>query len=246
MDFMKFSRKPYILAITAILALPSLQSCLSNDNANLDYSDLEPSAIVTVKPVVSEEGDYFYFQLNDREKLWPVDNSVLPYDGKEVRAFVKYDETDMPSDVDPDIYAKAVKVQWMDSILTKKTVACQPDDDKYEINGKYGSDPVEIFNDWMTNVEDGYLTLHFFTKVGNSGISHELNLLTGRNADDPYEVFFAHNAHGDGAFLNGQGIVAFRLEDLPDTEGETVTLTLKYNSFDGVKSVKFDYRTRED
>ena len=247
MDFMKFSRKPYILAITAILALPSLQSCLSNDNANLDYSDQEPSAIVTVKPVVSEEGDYFYFQLNDREKLWPVDNSILPYDGKEVRAFVKYDETDMPSDVDPDIYAKAVKVQWMDSILTKKTVACQPDDDKYEISGKYGSDPVEIFNDWMTNVEDGYLTLHFFTLFDNTGISHELNLLLGLNPDDPYEVYFKHNAHGDNPSKQGEGFVAFCLKDLPDTGGETVDLTLKFDTFSGkTETVKFKYRTRDD
>ena len=246
MDFMKFSRKPYILAITAILALPSLQSCLSNDNANLDYSDLEPSAIVTVKPVVSEEGDYFYFQLNDREKLWPVDNSVLPYDGKEVRAFVKYDETDMPSDVDPDIYAKAVKVQWMDSILTKKTVACRPDDDKYEISGKYGSDPVEIVADWVTIAEDGYLTLRFRTVWNDPGRKHFVNLISTENPDDPYEVEFRHNAYGDAyGQQTGDGLVAFRLDSLPDTEGKTVKLTLKWQSFTGEKSVQFDYCTRQ-
>ena len=98
----------------------------------------------------------------------------------------------------------------------------------------------------MTNVEDGYLTLHFITRWGNSGIKHELNLVTGLNEEDPYEVRFAHNAHGDGTYYEGDGIVAFSLKDLPDTKGETVKLTLKFESFSGEKTVKFDYCTRAD
>ena len=41
-------------------------------------------------------------------------------------------------------------------------------------------------------------------------------------------------------------MVAFRLDGLPDTQGETVKLTLRFDSFSGEKTVKFDYRTRVD
>ena len=37
----------------------------------------------------------------------------------------------------------------------------------------------------------------------------------------------------------------FRLSDLPDTEGKTVKLTLKYKSFSGEKSIQFDYCSRK-
>ena len=231
------------MAIAAALAIPVFQSCL-NDSHDYD-SILTPSAIVTVKPVTGDGEDYFYFQLNDKEKLWPLDNSRLPYKGKEVRAFVKFTETDMPEDVDKNVYSKAVKVEWMDSILTKAAVAYE-EEENVSIEQKYGDDPVEIFADWMTNVEDGYLTLHFYTLWGNSGIKHELNLVTGLNEEDPYEVRFTHNAFGDGTYYEGDGIVAFSLKNLPDTKGETVKLTLKFDSFSGEKTAQFDYCTRED
>ena len=118
---MKTTLKTKFLAMAAVLALPVFQSCLSN-NDDYDYSILSPDAIVTVKPVVNDGADYFYLQLNDEEKLWPLDNSSLPYKEKEMRAFVNFTETDMPSDVKGEGYSKAVKINWMDSILTKKTV----------------------------------------------------------------------------------------------------------------------------
>ena len=100
--------------------------------------------------------------------------------------------------------------------------------------------------DVKAELKDGYLTIHFGTYWGNTGIKHEVNLLTGLNADDPYEVYFKHNAHGDVNHAPGDGFVAFRLEDLLDTGGETVELTLKFDSFSGVKTAKFNYKTRVD
>lgn len=238
---MKHFTKNTLLAAAAV-ALTLFQSCDSND-MDYDYSLMFPNAIVTVKPVTDGEKEYFYLQLNDEEKLWPEDNSYHPYKDKEVRAFVNFTETEMPAGVEG--YSKAVKVNWLDSILTKRTVLFE-EDENITVSQKYGNDPVEIYKDYWTNVEDGYLTLHFYTRWGNSGISHELNLVTGLNPEDPYEVRFTHNAHGDGTYYEGDGIVAFRLQDLPDTKGETVKLTLKYDSFDREKTFEFDYCTRED
>ena len=54
-----------------------------------------------------------------------------------------------------------------------------------------------------------------------------------------------HDAKGDVRGVVKDGLVAFRLSDLPDTHGQTVDLTLKWQSFSGPKSVKFKYKSRQ-
>ena len=78
----------------------------------------------------------------------------------------------------------------------------------------------------------------------NLGITHFVNLIPTNNPDNPYEVEFKHDANGDVNGRMGDGLVAFKLDDLPDTEGETVKLKLIWKSFSGEKSAEFDYRTR--
>lgn len=72
-----------------------------------------------------------------------------------------------------------------------------------------------------------------------------MNLVTGENPDNPYEVTFYHNADGDVNGYWGYGIVAFKLDKLPDTEGKTVDLTLKWKSYNGDRKVTFKYCTRK-
>lgn len=244
---MKSNGKSNILAAAVAMAvLPLFNSCLDKNDTGFDYDYYYPDAIVTVKPVGEGDNEYFYLQLDDKTKLWPLDNASHPYGEKEVRALVKYTLTDMPSGVDGSVYNQAVQITWMDSILTKRPVVCLPEGDGEQTDeADYGDDPVEIYRDW-TVVEDGYLTIHFGTYWGNTNIKHEVNLLTGLNPDDPYEVYFKHNAHGDGSYVARDGIVAFRLSDLPDTGGETVDLTLKFDSFSGIKTAPFKYKTRVD
>ena len=74
-------------------------------------------------------------------------------------------------------------------------------------------------------------------------MTHTVNLLAGVNPANPYEVEFRHNANGDYNYYVGDGLVSFDLSKLPDTEGKTVKLTLKWTSFSGPKSVVFDYCT---
>ena len=100
-----------------------------------------------------------------------------------------------------------------------------------------------IVDDWVTIAEDGYLTLRFRTIWGSRGITHFVNLIPTNNPENPYEVEFRHDANGDVTGRIGDGLVAFKLDDLPDTEGETVKLKLIWKSFNTTKSAEFDYRT---
>ena len=216
----KFIATLLLLASTT----PILQSCLNDDDDN-NYSMQYPSAIVTVKNEVGK----LMLQLDDSTKLYPSNITKPPYGDKEVRALVNYNKVNS-NDVN------SVYVNWIDSIRTKNMAA----DLGTSNDAKYGTDPLEIVKDWVTVVEDGYLTLRFRTYFGNQ-ITHELNLVKGSN---PYEVVLHHNANGDKSGILKDGLIAFRLDALPDTQGKTVDLTVKWNSFSGEKTATFKYRSR--
>ncbi|MBF6596781.1 MAG: NigD-like N-terminal domain-containing protein [Fermentimonas sp.] len=215
------------LILIGILVLPS---CLDDDD---DINLMYPNALVTVREAVDET---VFLQLDDNTTLLPINLTSHPFNSKEVRALVNYNELDDPSGV----YDMAVHVNWIDSIRTKPMAPNLGDQN----DERYGSDPVEIINDWVTIAEDGYLTLRFRTIWGGSGTTHFVNLISTENPDNPYEVEFRHDADGDVSGRMGDGLVAFKLDDLPNTNGETVKLKLVWKSFNGNKSAEFDYRTR--
>lgn len=221
------------LAVATVIATSiGFQSCLDDDDNNAYYLRY-PNALVTVKEAADGA---FFLQLDDKTTLLPTNVKTSPFGDKEVRALMNYSEVDEASGE----YTKAVHINWIDSILTKPIAP-----DLGEENDKiYGTDPVEIVNDWVTLAEDGYLTLRFRTVWGGSQ-KHFVNLLLGQNPDNPYEVEFRHNAYGDTYGKTDDGLVAFKLDELPDTEGKTVKLKLKWKSFSGDKSAEFDYCTQK-
>ena len=134
-------------------------------------------------------------------------------------------------------------VNWIDSILTKKPAPYLST--PAENDAKYGNDEVDIVRDWVTVAEDGYLTLRFRALWGGQK-PHIINLLTGVNPENPYEVELRHNQNGDAKYRVGDALVAFNLNDaLPDTNGKTVKLTIRWKSSNGDKKVDFNYCSRK-
>ena len=223
-----------ILAGLALMATTfAFQSCSNDDDDN--YNIVYPNALVTVKP--NADNSQFYMQLDDSTTLVPTNMKTSPFGKKEVRALVNYSK----SNKDAGHYSHAVFVNWLDSILTKPMA----ENFNAEQNLKtYGSDAVEIVNDWVTIAEDGYLTLRFRTRWGN-GTKHYVNLVRRTDANTPYLLTFYHDAKGDVNGRAGDALVAFRLDELPDTEGKTVDLTLEWKSYSGTKTAKFKYCTRK-
>ena len=174
-----FNFRKLVVGVMAATCFMGFQSCLDDDD-DYPYSKVLPNALVTVKPV--DDGSYF-LQLDDSTTLLPVNMTSSPFGQKEVRALVNFDETNESS----GIYSKAVNINWIDSILTKPIA---PDLGVTSNDSIYGSDPVEIVNDWVTIAEDGYLTLRFRTIWGDRNKAHFVNLLTGKDPENPYEVEF--------------------------------------------------------
>ncbi len=106
---------------------------------------------------------------------------------------------------------------------------------------------MELVNAFPTVCEDGYLTLRFRTLWGRfSNVKHKVNLVTGVDKSDPYLVEFRHDKCGDVNEVVSDGYVAFRLDKLPDTEGKTVKLRVRFTASSGeTKIATFDYKTRK-
>lgn len=227
-------------AFAAVAAVLALASCGDDNDSNWICTypgGYYPNALVTLK--TSPQGD-FYMQLDDKTAIWPENIKKNPYGDKEVRALVAC--YTVKNSVLPDgapAGAQVVHVDWMDSIRTKDAVPYPAAD----VDKTYGNDPVEIVNDWLTVAEDGYLTLRFRTLWGANGTVHYINLLTGKNPNDPYEVELRHNANGDTNGHWGDALVAFKLPEVEGADGKQVKLTLKYKSFSGEKTVTFNYQS---
>lgn len=223
--------KQLLLPIAGFMLLTLLPSC-SDDNTSFD--SLRPTALVTVCP---DDDGSFIMQLDNSTRLLPVNMKSSPFGTKEVRALVNYTETETKT---KEKATRNVQVNWIDSIRTKLPVESLGDQD----DAIYGSDPIEIINDWVTVAEDGYLTLRIRTLWGTPRTAHVLNLVTGTNPENPYDLELRHDAKGDCEGRWGDALIAFNLNHLPKTDSGTATINLKWKSFSGEKSAHFELQMR--
>ena len=185
------------------------------------------TAIVSVR---ISPTDTVYFQVDDQTRLFPIGDQG-PYRGLErILCGVRVYGEMIPN------YGYPTLVLWYDSLDKGVTTA--------DASVK-GEDPVWVVSDWMTSCEDGFLTLHYETWWGTLTTPHMFYLVSGLNADDPYEVWLRHDAKGDGRLKKDDALVYFDLQSLPDTGDSSATLTLKWKNGEGqVAEKQFAYRTR--
>lgn len=225
------TRQHLLLSIVGVVVLMMLPSCTNDDDSP---ELLRPTALVTVCP--NADGS-FIMQLDNATQLVPTNLKTSPFGTKEVRALVNYTETNVSPQ---DKKVRNVEVNWLDSIRTKLPVETLGKQDEV----KYGNDPVEIVQDWVTVTEDGYLTLRIRTLWGSPHATHILNLVTGTNPDDPYELELRHDAKGDKNGRWGDALIAFNLNKLPRGDAGIAKIKLKWKSFTGDKSAKFEIKMR--
>ncbi len=228
--------KMMVFAAMLFSSALSLQSCSDDDNNTLIIDPVyTPNALVTLKTDTASGQPFM--QLNDSVTLVDTNYKKWPFDTankKEVRALVSV----VFDDKDKNEAQRSVHlVTLFDTIRTKAMSPIVSDIEK-----TYGDDPVEIVDSWKTVCEDGYLTLHFRTYFGGKKI-HTLRLV--RMTDGTLRLF--HDANGDDKGVASDGLIAFRLSDVPKPEdgSKYQNITLKWTSFSGEKSHTFKYKYRE-
>lgn len=210
--------KKKFLFLMAAIAASVVSSCSLEKGYDVNYIN----ALVTVK----NDDSKCMLQIDDNTRVYPANLSKDIFGGKQVRALTKIA---LGPDEKSLVDGQTVNVMWIDSVLTKKVITSDKTVD-------YGKDPVNIYNDWLTVAEDGYVTLHISSFISRA--PHYVNLVSGTNIENPYELVFHHDARGDMDGMLKDAIVAFDIRDiLPKTAGE-VELTIRFDSFNGPKSFK--------
>ena len=221
-----FSR--FMLMIGITITSLTFYSCSDDDGYSLGKFWID---IATVK---TTESNSHYFRLDDGSTLWPAAGYYTGHNLQEgERAIVNY--TILSDSLSG--FSHYVKVNWVDPVLTKK-----PAENLGNKNDSvYGTDPVRIESIWLG---DGYLNILFQTNTSGS-IKHFINLVKNSDGEIPYTLEFRHNAYDDYPMKSASGIVCFDLSELPDTENETVKLTIRVQTFDGEKEYVLDYKTNQ-
>lgn len=225
------TKQHFLLSVVGVVVLMMLPSCINDDDSS---ELLRPTALVTVCP--NADGS-FIMQLDDETLLVPTNLKSSPFGTKEVRALVNYTETNVSPQ---DKKTRDVEVNWLDSIRTKLPVETLGEQDAV----RFGNDPVEIVQDWVTVAEDGYLTLRIRALWSSPHATHILNLVTGTNPKDPYELELRHDAKGDKNGRWGDALIAFNLNKLHGADAGKAKIKLKWKSFTGDKSAEFEIKMR--
>ena len=199
--------KRLFIFFTLIVCL--LSACTKARDQMGFISDGSNSTITAIVTVRQDADSQVYFQVSENICLYPV-NYKEPFTGP----------CRIICEIQIDSERKSCSVIWMD-YLQEGTVQNTPP-------GK--GDGVDILDDWMTCLEDGYLTLHYFTLWGDGSVPHTLTLVTGENPEDPYEVRLVHQSNGDAPLEEGDALIYFDLKDLPPTGENGQTLTLKWTN----------------
>lgn len=221
--------KTFLLVLGAVLVSSAMYSCLDDDGYSLDNIS---AGVVTIKPLGNNS---YYLQWDDSTSLWPAAGVTNPgFDvSKERRAFATFTLLGPGKDMNIE-QDYVIRLNRIDTVLTKSIA---PDlgekNDTY-----YGTDPVKMMPVW---IEDGYINFQFATYF-ESGSKHFINLVKMDDADT-YELEFRHNANGSVSGAEGWGLASFRLNSLPETGGETVTLKIKYKSYNGYETIELKYKS---
>ena len=94
---------------------------------------------------------------------------------------------------------------------------------------KIHDDGLDVIEDWMTSLEDGFLTIHYSAWFGNSNVWHHLTL-TPEDKENPLVLTLRHDAKGDEPLEKTDALIYFDINDRSqyiDEEHSIVTIKWK-------------------
>lgn len=149
----------------------------------------------------------------------------------DTRVFVQYRYVVYPSM--PDFCSDAILVEWATPLDVGEI--------RFDMQASPG-DPVSLILDWITSLEDGFLTLHYDI-LASGKVQHDFSLYP---TVSPYRFRLVHDAHGDTGGSRADGIICFPVGDLlpEDTGDGSVTLSLTYLDLEHIqKTLTIEYRS---
>ena len=239
----------YLLLAAAILAVSACSKGedafydpgpKSEENQETDYEPQYPlgdvgQSISVIATLHRTEAGEYYLQVDDKTRVYPANFKDLCHIEPDCPCRIVGEAFIMDRQVNDLGYYGLL--DWFD-FIEKGPVLSECGE---------GKDGVDVLADWMTSLEDGFLTLHFQTWWGYEPRRHELRLVTGTNPEDPYELLLVHNANRDPKSFQADALVCYDLQDvLPrPNDPENTTVTLKWTNDAGqIQSRRFPYAGR--
>ncbi len=189
------------------------------------FDDRASLAIGTVR----EQAGVRYIQLDPKSAAYVINPSEIQVIPSGTRVFLEYRR--VLSSETPAFCTEAILVEW--------TSPLDMGEIRYDMMARE-SDPVSIKTDWITSVEDGFLTLHYaFPSKGKA--SHRFSLYPGGTK---YDFRLLHEANGDVEGDLTDGIICFPIgEQLFESDGK-ITFSVTYIDLNRKeKTLTLDYRS---
>ena len=216
-------RMHYIGAFVPLILL--LASCSVGDFAPGSWAAADRADFMAILTVKKTPTDSVYLQLDDSTTIFPRN-----YQDRFTR---------------------------MERVLCELTVYNRPEG-RFKYSGTMSwAEPIEegqvtgdlgldVIDDWMTSAEDGFLTIHYNTWWGLKPVQHHFYVITGTDPADPYTLVLAQKSGGDKTETEGDALICFDINSLPDTGDDYKKLTLKWTTGDGTSAEQtFRFKTRK-
>ena len=238
--------RPLLTVIPALLLLVS--ACSKGEDfggpgdSSKDYGYYEDdrTASQAVGTIKTRDGVRF-IQLDPVSTGFVVNPKEIEDMADGTRVYLQY--RTVVSTETPDFCTDAILVEWA-TPLEQGDVSLLDFEEALSADSFLSTDPVDIVPDWITSLEDGFLTLHYTIYGGDK--RHSFCLYRGMGSS--HSLYLVHDTGGDAGKTLKDGIICFPLpmENLfPEVgEGETVALSLHYLNFDHtLKTLTFEYRS---
>ena len=227
-----------ILRWTAVLGVLVLLSACAKEG---DYSPFFPddpygasdpergTQDLAIGTVLSRDG-VRYIRLDEKSRSQVMNPREIADIQDGTRVFLQYRY--VVTSAIADFCTDAILVEWASPLDMGEI--------RYDMQARSG-DPVDILTDWITCLEDGFLTLHYSIRASGS-VKHGFSLYPGV---DPHTYRLVHDANGDTKGSQTDGIVCFDVSALlPETGEEAVTLSLDYIDLNNTeKRLTVEYRS---
>ena len=196
-----------------VLLLPACSKADFEMGPDANYFDKGSKEGVAIGTVRSQDG-VRYIRLDGVSRSQVMNPAVIKDipDGTRVYLQFRY----VVAETVADFCADAILVEWASPLEVGEI--------RYDMMAK-ACDPVDIGSDWMTSLEDGFLTLHYTIQASGS-VKHDFSLYPGV---EPHTWRLVHDAHGDSKGERTDGLVCFDVSGLlPETGDEPVKMHLDY------------------
>ena len=238
----------YMIRWAALLGvLFLLSACAKDENAYPVYADDSPvygnpkngtRTDLAIGTVLSRDGVRF-IRLDEKSCGQVMNPKEIADIQDGTRVFLQYRFVVVSALA--DFCTDAILVEWVSPIDMGAVVSSGIYSSSSPSSEAGPGDPVGIVLDWMTSLEDGFLTIHY--SIPSSGNTQHTFVLV--ETETPLAFRFVHDAHGDTRGSLTEGIVCFEVSALlPETGDEPVTMSLDYIDLNNTeKRLTVEYRS---